>query len=160
MTLASHAAAQLPVPGTPPAAQSPGQRGSWDPGWPPASAQSPAPAGKRSRLGTPTPGDAIGPEELHRTITTLIELANDHATRVDALERETKLVADGVGTVGRHCQSAVSDIRGHLATSVSDLGKAMQAIDAALRATVEAAQARFTECLRDEKELMMPPRWH
>ena len=89
MPSASPAAAQLPVPGTPPAAHSPGQRGSWDPGWPPASAQSPAPAGKRSRLGTPIPGVAIGPEELHRTITTLIEWANDHATRIDALERES-----------------------------------------------------------------------
>ena len=156
MASTSHAAAQLPVPGTPPAAQSLGQRGSWDPGWPPAAAQSPAPAGKRSRpLGVPTPGVAIGAEELHGTITKLIEMANDHATRVDALERETKLVADGVGTLGRHCQSAVSDIRSQLATSVSDLGMAMQAIDAARRATVEAAQARFTECQRDESELMM-----
>ena len=31
----------------------------------------------------------------------------------------------------------------------------MQAIDAALRATIEAAQERFTEFQRDEKELMM-----
>ena len=90
----------------------------------------------------PSPGVAIGAEELHGTITKLIEMANDHATRVDALERETRLVADGVGTLGRHCQSAVSDIRSQLATSVSDLGMAMQAIDAALRATVEAAQLR------------------
>ena len=168
MASSPHAVAQLPVPGTPPAAQSPGQRGpvpatppaaqrgSWDPGWPPASAQSSSPAGKRSRpLVVPTPGVAIGAEELHGTITKLIEMANDHATRVDALEREMKLVADGVGTVGRHCQLEVSEVRSQLVTSVSDLGMAMQAIDAALRATVGAAQARFTECQRDERELMM-----
>ena len=149
MASSPHAVAQLPVPGTPPAAQSPGQRGpvpatptaaqrgSWDPGWPPASAQSSSPAGKRSRpLGVPTPGVAIGAEELHGTITKLIEMANDHATRVEALERDLKLIADGVGAVGRHCQSETADIRGHLAASVSDLGKVMQAMG------------------RDEKELM------
>ena len=155
MALASHAAAHLPVPGTPPAARSPGQRGSWDPGWPPASTQSPSPTGKRSRIGTPIPGVAISPEELHRTITALIELANDHSTRIDDMERDAKLVADGVGTLGRYCQSEIADVRGHLAASVADLGKAMQTIDATLRATMDAASERFAECQRDEKELML-----
>ena len=90
MASSASAAAGLPVPGTPPAARSPGQRGSWDPGWPPASTMSPSPTGKRSRIGTPTPGVAISPEELHRTVTALVELANDHSTRIDDMGRDAK----------------------------------------------------------------------
>ena len=47
------------------------------------------------------------------------------------------------------------DIRGHLAAAVTDLGTAMQTIDATLRATMDAASQRFAECQRDDKELMM-----
>ena len=131
-------ASHLPVPTTPPAVLTPpaGRRGSWDPGWPPSSAQSPAQGSKRSRLDVPIQGVVIGPEELLRTVTALVEAANDHTARIEALERDLKLTADGVGTVGRHCQSEAADIRGHLAASVSDLGKVMQAMG------------------RDEKELM------
>ena len=162
MASALPAASQLPVPTTPPAARSPGHRGSWDPGWPPATAQTPAsaqtpsPAGKRSRpLGAPTPGIAIGPEDLHLIVTKLIEAVNDHAVRLEVLERDAKMVADGVATMGRYCQSEMADFRGHLAASVADLGKAMQTIDATLRATMDAASERFAECQRDEKELML-----
>ena len=102
------AAAQLPVPKTPPAAHSPGQRGSWDPGWPPASAQTLSPAGKRPRpLGVPTPGVAIGPEDLHKLVTKLVEAVNDNGARLETVERKTKVVGDGIGVVGRHSQGAV-----------------------------------------------------
>ena len=106
-------------------------------------------------MGAPTPGVAIGPEDLHGMISKLIEAVNDHTVRLEAVEREAKMVGDGIGVVGRHCQGAVEELRGHIATSISDIGKAMQTIDAALRASVDAASERFTECQRDEKELMM-----
>ena len=147
------AAAQLPIPTTPPTARSPGQ-GSWDPGWPPASAQG-SPSVKRLRpIGAPTLGVAVSAEELHRILTRLVEGATDNAGRLDILERETKMVGDALGTVGRHCQASSAELRGHLASSNADLGKAMQAVDAALRATIEAAQDRFAEFQRDAKELM------
>ena len=85
---------------------------------------------------------------MHKMV---VEALNDHAARLETVERETKVVGDGIGVVGRHSQGAVAELRGHIATSVSDFGKAMQAIDAALRATVEAAQERFAEFQRDEK---------
>ena len=85
---------------------------------------SPSPTGKRSRIGTPTPGVAISPEELHRTVTALVELANDHSARIDDMGRDAKMVADGLGALSRYCQSEMVDVRGHLAASVADLGKA------------------------------------
>ena len=91
---------------------------------------------------------------LHRILTQLVDGVNDNAGRLDILERETKMVGDALGTVGRHCQASSAELRGHLASSNADLGKAMQAVDAALRVTIEAAQDRFAEFQRDAKELM------
>ena len=105
-------------------------------------------------IGALTPGVAVSAEELHRILTRLVEGDNDNAGRLDILERETKMVGDALGTVGRHCQASSAELRGHLASSNADLGKAMQAVDAALRVTIEAAQDRFAEFQRDAKELM------
>ena len=96
-------------------------------------------------IGVPTPGVAVSAEDLHRLFTQLVEGANGHASRLDLLERESKMIGDALGTVGRHCQASSAELRGHLASSSADLGKAMQAVDAALRATIEAAQDRFAE---------------
>ena len=96
----------------------------------------------------------MGAEELHRILTRLVEGFNDSTGRVEILEREMKMVGDALGTVGRHCQTSATELRGHLASSNADLGKAMQALDAALRVTIEAAQERFAEFQRDSKELL------
>ena len=52
-------------------------------------------------MGAPTPGVALGPEDLHRMVTKLVEAVNDHAARLEAVEREAKMVVDGIGVVGR-----------------------------------------------------------
>ena len=144
--MASHdQAAQLPVPGTPPVARSPAQ-GSWDPGWPPTAqgATHGSPPGKRMRpLGVPAPGIAVSAEDVHRILTQLVEGFNHQHGRLDDLERESKLIGDALGTVGRHCQATTAELRGQLASTSSDLCKAMQAVDAALRATIEATQEKF-----------------
>ena len=88
-------------------------------------------------------------------ITKLIEAVNDHTTRLEVDEHKAKAVEDGFGALSRYCQSEMVDIRGHLAAAVTDLGTAMQTIDATLRATMDAASQRFAECQRDDKELMM-----
>ena len=114
-----------------------------------------SPPSKRVRpIGVPAPGIAVSAEDVHNLLTQLAEGVNHQNGRIEVLERETKMIADALGTVGRHCQASSTELHGHLASSSADLGKAIQAVDAALRATIEAAQERFAEFQRDAKELM------
>ena len=152
-TAAATAAAQTPLPQSPPK--------SLDPGWPPAgvdaSAWIPGRDAGSASASPKRPQVRLNQQELEALLQSVVAHLKSQGARLDRLEQEAKLVNDSLGTVALHHRNSVAEadarMRDHVAAASNDMAGAMGAIDAALKATIEAAHARLTESQRDTQTL-------
>ena len=96
-------------------------------------------------------------QEVETMLQSLLAIVAIQGQRIYRLEHEAKTVNASLSTVALHLQALVREadarMREHVAAAVGDMAGAMSAIDAALKAIIEAAHVRLKESQRDAQAL-------